>query len=138
MVLLLRQNVHQNNMNILGIDYGTKRIGLAWMQTGIDVVLPFGVVESADRKKNVEDVANIIKEEKIDKVIIGLPFGEAGQETPNTKRIREFADMLKEKINVPMDFVGEEFTTREAQQMDGDASLDEKAAMLILQSYKSS
>ena len=34
----------RNNMNILGIDFGTKRIGLAWVQIGLDVILPFGVV----------------------------------------------------------------------------------------------
>lgn len=123
-------------MNILAIDFGTKRIGLAWMQEGIDVVLPFGVIAREDRKKNIEEVAALIKEEKIGKVVVGLPFGTQGEETENTKRIRAFADDLKKKIDVEIEFEGEEFTTREAQQMEGDASLDEKAAMLILQSYK--
>jgi len=34
-----------HNMNILSIDFGQKRIGLAWLQSGIDVILPFGIVE---------------------------------------------------------------------------------------------
>ncbi len=123
-------------MNILGIDFGTKRIGLAWMQEGLDVVLPFGVVEHEDRKKNVEAVAKLIVDERINKVIVGLPFGFDGEETENTKRIRAFAGELGKMVDVPIEFEGEEFTTKEAAQMEGDASLDEKAAMLILQGWK--
>ncbi len=123
-------------MNILGIDFGTKQIGLAWMQEGLDVVLPFGVVEHEDRKKNIEAVAKLIADERIHKVIIGLPFGSDGEETENTKRVRGFADELKKIIDAPIEFEGEEFTTKEAAQMEGDASLDEKAAMLILQGWK--
>lgn len=123
-------------MNILGIDYGTKRIGLAWMQEGLDVVLPFGIINEVDRKKNIEAVAKLIADERINKVVIGLPFGLDGEETENTKRIRAFASELGEKIKLPIEFEGEEFTTKEAAQMEGDASLDEKAAMLILQGYR--
>ena len=45
-------------MNIIAIDFGTKNIGLAWCDTGIGAVLPFGVV------KNAGEAAKIINEEK--------------------------------------------------------------------------
>lgn len=117
-------------MNILGVDYGKKRIGLAWMQTGLDVILPFGVVGS------LEELIKTIKTEKIDKVIFGLPLHlETMEENYNTKRIRKFADEVKKSTDVEINFEDERLTTAEAMEMGGDATLDEKSAMLILEGY---
>jgi len=120
----------KNNMNILGVDYGTKRIGLAWVQSGLDVVLPFGVV------RNLDELVQTIKKEKIDKVVFGLPLDlETMEENFNTRRIRKFADEVKKATNLEIEFADERLTTAEAMQMGGEATLDEKAAMLILQTY---
>ncbi len=119
-------------MNILAIDYGTKNIGLAWCQKELGVVLPFGNVEC--RMWNV-GLVNLIKKEKIDKVIVGLPVGLDGKENENTKKIRNFVDELKKDIDVPVDFVDERFTSAQADRMGGTVSRDEKSAMVILQSY---
>ncbi|MEK7084316.1 MAG: Holliday junction resolvase RuvX [Patescibacteria group bacterium] len=115
-------------MNILGIDFGTKRIGLAWMQKGLDVILPYGVVTG-------EELPAFVKKEKIDLLVVGLPLGAEGEENPNTKRVRAFAENLKKETGLPVEFVDERYTTHEANTMGGGASLDEKAAMLILESY---
>ena len=66
MVQLLPREDHQKNfnMNILGVDYGKKRIGLAWMQTGLDIILPYGLVDSLDQ------LVKLIKKEKIDKLFL--------------------------------------------------------------------
>lgn len=119
-------------MNILGIDYGEKRIGLAWCQTGLDVVLPFGQVEVDHWQSKIE---TLVREEKIDRIIVGLPIGMDGQENENTKKIRVFAKELEDVVGVPIAFVDERFTSQQADRMGGDASRDEKAAMVILQSY---
>ena len=65
-------------MNILGIDYGTRKIGLAWVQSGLDVVLPFGLVEIGDSEKNLQDIVKISKEENIDKIVVDLPLADKG------------------------------------------------------------
>jgi len=128
--LLLGVHQKSSSMNILGVDYGRKRIGLAWMQTGLDVVLPFGLVDSLDH------LVKLIKKEKIDKVIFGLPLClENMEENDNTRRIREFAHKVQEQTNIEIDFADERLTTAEAKEMGGNATLDEKAAMLILQTY---
>lgn len=119
-------------MNLLGIDYGTKRIGLAWVQVGLDVVLPFGVIETKNWKK---EISELVKKEKISKIVVGLPFGLEGEENENTKRIRLFAKELGDVASIPVEHIDESFTTHEAHSMGGGASADEKAAMLILQSY---
>jgi len=117
-------------MNLLGVDYSKKCIGLSWVQLGLDVVLPFGTV------KGLEELINVIKKENINKAVFGLPFDtETMKENYNTKKIRKFADEFKKRVNIEIDFEDESYTTAEAKEMGGNASLDEKAAMLILQSY---
>ncbi len=123
-------------MNILAIDYGQKRIGLAWMQEGLDVILPFGVIRVDGSSQNpYQELIDVIKNERIGKVIIGLPLGAEGEETPNTKRVREFAQHIEKSTSVPIIFIDERYTTHEAGRMGGIASADEKSAMLILESY---
>lgn len=130
---LVRSLNYKMIMNILAVDYGKKRIGLAWCQSGLDVVLPFGVVGSEN------ELAEVIKKEKIDQVVFGLPFGlEDLAENDNTRRIRKFAENIKNTTGVKIDFMDERLTTAEAREMGGEASLDEKAAMLILDSWLSS
>lgn len=121
--------------NILAVDFGKKRIGLAWLQPGIDVVLPYGLIEGKDDTEKLGKLADLVKEEGITDVIIGLPLGEDGKENDNTKRVRTFAASLEKAAKVSTTFIDERHSSRAADQMDGDASRDEKAAMVILQSY---
>lgn len=121
------------SMNILGIDFGKKRIGLAWVQEGLDVVLPYGTVQNS--AFSVQKLAKMVVEENIDTIILGLPLGLDGKENENTKRVRAFAKALEQETDIPIAFEDERFTTAEANRMGGEASPDEKAAMLILQAY---
>ncbi len=130
-------------MNILAIDYGKKRLGLAWCDTAIGVVLPYGVIETRPTSPMGEvfggqalDLADLIKKERVEKVIMGLPLGLDGKENANTKIVREFAEALKTQIDIPIDFIDERFSSAQADRMTGgEASRDEKAAMVILQTY---
>lgn len=115
-------------MNILAVDFGTKNIGLAWCDTAVNVVLPYGVTDK-------EKLPALIKEEKIEKVVIGLPLGLDGKEYASTARVKKFAEELKSKITVPIDFFDERFSSHAADRMAGGASRDEKAAMMILEGY---
>ncbi|OGH72268.1 MAG: hypothetical protein A3I93_03590 [Candidatus Magasanikbacteria bacterium RIFCSPLOWO2_02_FULL_43_22] len=95
------------------------------------------MVQNADNRTHNE-LVNLIKKEKIDKIVIGLPLGLDGKENNNTTRVRKFVDDLKKEIKIPVDFVDERFTSAQADRMDGGmagASRDEKAAMVILESY---
>lgn len=124
-----------NIMNILGVDFGTKRIGLAWVNKELGVVLPYGQIRGVDREEMMLKLAKFIKNEKIDKVVFGLPLTLEGQESSNSRRVRAFVDDLNKNINVPVDFYDERFSSFGADQMGGEASRDEKSAMIILQDY---
>lgn len=124
------------HMNILALDYGKKRIGLAWVNTDLGVVLPYGVIANDEGKKKNEELEKLIKDEKIDTLVIGLPVDiETRGENANTKKIRAWGEGLEKTTGLPVDFIDESFTTHEAKEMGGEASLDEKSAMLILQEY---
>lgn len=122
-------------MNLLGIDYGTKNIGLAKASTVVPVVLPFGIIENDDASLAIEKLTRIITEEKIDKVIAGLPFNLDGSENKNTGKIREFFEQLGRQNSAPVEFLTEVFSSQAGDRMGAGVSRDEKAAMIILQSY---
>lgn len=122
-------------MNVLAIDYGQKRVGLAWVQTGVDVVLPYGNVSP-------EEVVDIVKKEGINVIVIGLPLSQDGQENKHMQTVRAFAARLQEATGVPVQEIDERFSSKLADSMNGDlpageagATRDEKAAMVILQTY---
>ncbi len=121
-------------MNILALDYGRKRIGVAWVDTGINVVLPLGVIENTGEAVFTK-LADLIKKENADTVVIGLPTGMDGSENENTKNIRAFGEKLEKSISTPIVFVDERFSSRQADAMGQGVSRDEKSAMVILDSY---
>jgi putative holliday junction resolvase len=128
---------HNFCMNILAIDYGQKNIGLAWMQIGLDVVLPYGILSEKDPSDHIIKLRDLIVQESIDTVVIGLPLTmEDGSENANTKRVRTFGAALEKEIGFSISYVDERLSSFEADQMGGDVSRDEKAAMVILQTYK--
>jgi len=121
-------------MNILAIDYGSKNIGLAWCQMGVDLILPYGVVKN-QKSKVISQLVEMIESEKIDLVVVGLPVGLDGGENENTQMIREFGKELAEASGKKIEFVDERFTSQQADNTMGDVSRDEKSAMIILESY---
>jgi len=121
-------------MNVLGVDFGTKNIGLAWVETGIGVVLPYGVIKN-EKNKALAGLSALIKEEGIEKIVFGLPVNLDGSENANTKKVRIFAGRLKEKTGMEVFFESEIFSSRQADRTAGGASRDEKAAMIILEDY---
>ena len=122
-------------MNVLGIDYGKKRIGLAWVDTDLGVILPFGKILTTKGEFISKELIDLIEKEKANKIIIGLPIGLDGKENENTKNVRKFGKELEIKVDLPIEFIDERFTSRQADAMGGGVSRDEKAAMLILESY---
>ena len=123
-------------MNILAIDYGSKNIGLAWVDTALGVVLPYGRMKDQKTRNKEQLVVDLIKKEKVDKIIVGLPIGLDGNENRNTIMVRGFVEELKKNVATPIEFVDERFTSQSADRMgDGGASRDEKAAMVMLEDY---
>lgn len=122
-------------MNILAIDFGTKRLGLAWSDTTLGVVLPYGLIEKDTLSQKVQAVATLLKEEKIDLVVVGFPISLKFQENKNTERVQKFVFELQKYIVQPVEFFDERFTSQAGDAAGVGVSRDEKAAMIILEGY---
>lgn len=117
----------------LGIDWGEKRIGLALGDNEVKISSPFKVVSDLD------EVIEVIKQEEIDKVIIGDPLEMANNKGEMSDKVDSFVKDLEERINVPIIKVDERLSSKAADALVGDkktkSSRDAMAAMLILQTY---
>lgn len=121
-------------MKILAIDFGTKTLGLAMTDTDLDIVFPFGTMGNFEPKVFL-NIKDLVLREDFEKIVMGLPIGMNNEETEATKRVRAFAGKLEVELGMTIVFEDERFSTHEANRMGGEASADEKSAMIILEQY---
>ena len=129
-------------MKILGIDYGTRYIGLSIADEQIKIAYPYLVLKNKGRKFVLKELKKIIEKERIKKIIIGRPIGLSGKSTEQTKITDEFINFLKNNLSISVDGFDERFTSKMAidqrkSAKASQASLDEHsgAAAIILQGY---
>jgi len=121
----------------LGLDYGAGKIGLAIADSEIKLASPFKVLKND--QEFYDSFTRICKEEKIDKIIIGLPKGLKGTKSVQYKKVKKFIKDLQKKIKLPILEQDEKYTTQYAQRLLKNSKKknidDDVAAMLILQSW---
>ena len=121
-------------MHILGIDYGTKRIGFAMGDTDQKIAFPRGVVEG--RAKALDYVDRMIDQEGAQKIVMGIPMRHGGQEGELAGDVRMFAKEITEKLGVEVVFQNEILSTKAIQPGTVTKDkIDAASAALILQSY---
>jgi len=124
----------------IGIDFGDKRIGIAVTNDDKNFVLPRDTV---DNKKIFDYLKDLTASEEIEKIVVGLPLNSAGQDTAQTKKVRQFIERLKQLFTVDIAEQDERMTTKASIQLLKGLNLkskkkkkiDQNAAMLILQDY---
>ncbi len=113
---------------LLGVDWGARRIGLAISDERQVFVFPKFNVKSA------EDITQVIKDENIVGIVVGLPLHSDGSESETTSHVNKFADNLALLTNLPIIFIEENLTSAEAAELAGrDKDIDSIAAALILE-----
>ena len=134
----------QNYKRIIGIDFGTKRIGLAKSDPLGMFAQPVGTF---DMKGLVETIGKIRNLDGIEKIIVGYPLGVLG----NTNRMTSVIDRFIEELGlefpgIPIETIDEHSSSRDAMQIlvgsgtgrkkrNEKGRLDTAAACIILQSY---
>ena len=125
---------------IVGIDWGLRRCGIAISDENLSFVFTRHKLYIKSQSELIEKIADIIKEDKISGVVIGLPLFSDGAESDTTKKVHEFADFLSERTNLPIIFVEEDLTSTAAQEEIGRRSitkikqeLDSVSAKIILE-----
>ena len=116
-------------MRFLGIDYGKKRIGLALSDEGGKIAMPYGIAGSLNK------IISLAKKEKVGKIVIGLPIGFSGRESAQALKTRKFAEEVKKKVKLPIEFENEILTTKIASVSSAKDKVDAASAAIILQSY---
>ena len=128
-------------MRILGIDYGDKKIGLAFGDSDIGVAVPLDVVVNMG-EATLKAFANKANTEDMDVIVVGVPLSTGGHHSPvQLEKTRAFIKALQAITAVPVVEEDESYTTAESirlQREEGaDADEDALAAMLIVQGYLS-
>ena len=122
-------------MKVLALDYGSARTGVAVSDATGTVARPVGVVERAGTDNGLAQLAELVRQQEADLVVVGKPLtmrGEAGQQALETD---EFVSRLRKTLDVPVESFDERFTTDLAEQGGGSHPTDARAAAHLLSSY---
>ena len=94
----------------LGIDYGTKRIGLA-LADELGIALPLGKIPGVDFPDWIEEMKRVVNERGVDELVIGYPIHMDGAVGKRAKEVDTFISELMEKISLPVHRVDERLTS---------------------------
>lgn len=127
---------------LMGLDLGTKTIGIAVSDAGLSLASPRPVIKRKKFTLDVEQLNQIIEAEEIGGLVLGLPLNMDGSEGPRVQATRAFVRNLKGKIELPIAFWDERLSTVAAERslLEQDVSrakraerIDSAAASFILQ-----
>lgn len=123
-------------MRILGIDYGDKKIGVAFGESDAGVAVPLDVVPNLG-DATIQAFAKRVTHEDIDLIVVGVPLSARSQ--VQLEKARAFILKLQAAVTVPIVEEDESYTTTESRRLmieeDAKADEDALAAMLIVQQY---
>lgn len=131
-------------MRLLGLDFGTKRIGVAlsdemgWTSQGLTVI------ERKGNQKDIEKIGRLVEEHEVEGIVLGLPLNMDGTEGKAAEAVRRFGGLLEEALDITVHLWDERLTSWEAEGILKEAQVkpkkrkqvvDKLAASLILKSY---
>lgn len=136
---------------VLGVDYGTKRIGLALSDERKIIASPLTTFPTSRSLKEtvnqfVQWIHKLEAEQgiEIEAIVVGMPYKMSGKGSLMSDEVKLFNDLLKEKLTIPIIAQDERLTTALAEKSLKEAELNRKrrakivdtiAASLVLQSY---
>jgi putative Holliday junction resolvase len=130
-------------LRFLGIDHGTRRIGLAFGDD-IGVATPLPAIASTDVSKQWAGIAAMMKDRRITDVVVGHPINMDGSSGPKALEVEAFARRIQAEFGVPVHLVDERLTSYEAEStippskrraVRKSGLIDSRSATIILQDY---
>jgi putative holliday junction resolvase len=130
----------------LGLDVGSKTIGVAMTDEAGIAAHPLRVIERKGTDTDVSTIQTLVAEHDITDIVVGMPFELSGKVGHRARRVQEFANALRANLThaVKLHEQDERFTTAQAERvlLDADLSrarrkqvIDQQAAALILQAW---
>lgn len=130
-------------MRCLGLDFGTRRIGVAFGDE-LGVATPLAAIVTEDPTKQWSALASVLKERRITEVALGHPLNMDGSSGPQAAQVEAFASRIRAEFGLPVHLVDERLTSYEAEStmepsrrraVRKSGIVDSRAATLILQDF---
>lgn len=130
--------------SVLGLDFGSRRIGLAVSDPAGVFAFPAGTLERTQLAEDLAALGRLIAERGIERIVVGLPLHMSGRSGEQAEAARAFARALAEATKLPVDMLDERWSSREAERSLREApgrrkrsrgSVDSVAATLLLRTY---
>ena len=127
---------------LLGLDVGTKTIGMALSDVTRSVATPFDTIHRSKFTADAKTIREVVEKNQVGALVIGFPLNLDGSEGPRAQSTRAFASNLAAHVEVPMVFWDERLSTAAVERhlIEADASrkrraevVDRMAAAYILQ-----
>jgi putative Holliday junction resolvase len=127
---------------LLGLDVGTKTIGMALSDVTRSVATPFDTIRRSKFTADAKTIREVVEKNQVGALVIGFPLNLDGSEGPRAQSTRAFARNLAAHVTVPMVFWDERLSTAAVERhlIEADASrkrraevIDRMAAAYILQ-----
>ena len=128
---------------ILGVDYGDSRIGLALSDPNKIIASPFKTIKNKGFDKTKKKIFDIIRENKVELIVLGLPLSMSGTDTNQTKKVRKFQNFIQD-LDIPIEMQDERLSSFTAKKSliqqkiktgHNKHLIDSTAAAIFLQQY---
>lgn len=118
----------------MGIDFGSKKIGIAFTDDAGLMAFPFKVVPNDE--KFFSYIESLISEKGVKEIVIGHSLNNQGEPNKIHSAVEEFINDVTLNIGIPVHLEPEQYSTQQAKQIQGKSELtDASAAALILDSF---
>ena len=133
---------HSTKIRIIGLDLGTKRIGVSICDENQSIATPFKTLIKKDAKQFIDEIKEIIDENDVKAIIIGNPINMDGSQGKSSQSVKDVANNIYKSIKLPICLWDERLSTVGAfnlsSQLDINVSkreknIDKNAATFILQ-----
>jgi putative Holliday junction resolvase len=136
--------VSEHNLRILGLDIGSKRIGVALSDELGFTAQGLETVQSRGIDNDIKAIAELAAQHSVTEIVVGVPYDMNGSEGVQAKKAKEFAERLSQRTGLPVGEWDERLSTVAAERalLEADMSrakrrkvIDKVAAVIILQGY---
>jgi putative holliday junction resolvase len=125
-------------LKVVALDFGRARTGVAVSDPSGTLARPLGVVERAASEAGLARVAELVREEGAEEVVVGLPLTLRGERGEQVRETEAFVEALRGVVGVPVETFDERFTTTLAERGGNGSSRsasDARAAAHLLTGY---
>jgi len=117
----------------LAFDFGTKNIGVAVGNSIMRKAQPLKTIQNKNVDLTFQTIQKLVKEWEVTHFVVGLPTHPDGAEHEMTHRSKRFGNQLHGRLNLPVGWVDERYTSATVDHLDGD--IDSQSAIMILEQY---